>query len=305
MPFNKVHTRIKEGKGTLCNLLQWCCPEGCHTSGEVPQKWIQACILVETKAAPIEEPTEESVLAEISAEEAIPLEEPTKEMSPAVAPMEDAAPMEEPNEEPATLMAMATGATEEPGVPPVPCKEKEEGEVPHSSYPGWMEVLHPSWTVTPLGKPLWLWASWGGNTTARVQGKRKVQDQRATGHQQAMLEEDDSSPSLECPEAIPRMALPPGFKGVVACLLRIHPPWLPLSPPEPGQPDTSTGPCGDNSVHHPNNSGWGHWGHIPGHSNCLSVEGGPWEPLHGSQPSKTYSRRTDRRRFGGRLPLNV
>ena len=48
-------------------------------------------------------------------------------MAPVVAPMEDTAPMEEPNEELATLTAMASGLAEEPGVPPVPCEEKEEG----------------------------------------------------------------------------------------------------------------------------------------------------------------------------------
>ena len=109
---------------------------------------------MKTEVAPIAEPIEELAPPEILTEEAAPIEEPTKETAPAEAPMEDTAPMEEPSEELAAPMAMASGLTEEPAVPPVLCEEKEEGKVPHSSFPGWMEVLHPSQTMALLGKPL-------------------------------------------------------------------------------------------------------------------------------------------------------
>ena len=52
----------------------------------------------------------------------------------------------------APLLAMANRLTEEPDVPPALCEEKEKGEVPHSSFPCWTEVLHPSQTMTPTGQ---------------------------------------------------------------------------------------------------------------------------------------------------------
>ena len=85
-------------------------------------------------------------------EETTPIEEPIKQTAPTVAPMEEATPMEEPDEELATPTAMASGPTEEPDVPPVTCEGKEKGEVPCSGFPGWMEVWHPSQTVTPAGQ---------------------------------------------------------------------------------------------------------------------------------------------------------
>ena len=72
---------------------------------------------------------------------------------------------------------------------------------------------------------------------------RTAWHQRAEGHLQAKLEEHDSLPSLQYPETIPKVALPPGFKGIAACLLKDS-----LSPApieallEPRQPDTFMGP---------------------------------------------------------------
>ena len=105
-------------------MLSWRVP---HLRRGSPKKQTQAPIPVETEAAPIEEPTKEFTPAEILAEDAAPLEEPTKEMASAVAPMEDAAPMEEPDEELATLMAITSGPTEEPSVPPYPVRRKKRG----------------------------------------------------------------------------------------------------------------------------------------------------------------------------------
>ena len=68
--------------------------------------------------------------------------------------MEEAAPTKEPNEEPAALKAMVSEPAEEPDIPPVQCEEKEKGEVPHSNFPGWMEVLHPAQLVIPARQPL-------------------------------------------------------------------------------------------------------------------------------------------------------
>ena len=107
---------------------------------------------METQAAPTEEPTDELAPAEVSAEEAAATEEPTKELASAEASTEEAAPTEELNEELATLMAAVSGLAEEPDVPPVQHEDKEKGEVPHNNFPGWMEVLHPAWSVIPAGQ---------------------------------------------------------------------------------------------------------------------------------------------------------
>ena len=73
-------------------------------------------------------------------------------MASAVAPIEDTASMKEPTEDLISPMAMACGLTEESDVPSVPSEEKEKGELPHSGFPGWTEVLHPSQTMTPAGQ---------------------------------------------------------------------------------------------------------------------------------------------------------
>ena len=104
------------------------------------------------EATPTEEPTEELDPAEVSMEDAAPTDKPTEELAPAEASMEEVAPMEEPNKELATPMAMVSGSAEEPDIPPVWHKEKEKGEVPHSNFPGWMEVLHPTQSLIPTGQ---------------------------------------------------------------------------------------------------------------------------------------------------------
>ena len=108
-----------------------------------------------------------------------------------------------------------------------------------------------------------------------------AQHQRAEECQQATLEEDDLSPSLECPEPIPKLALPPGFEGVTACPLKDSPSLAPIEAPRAKAARYVHGAHSDNSVCHPNNSGQGHQGHISGHSSCLGGESGPQEPLHG------------------------
>ena len=83
--------------------------------------------------------------------------------------------MEEPDEDPATPIAMASRLTEEPDVPPVWHEEKEKGKVPHSSFPGWTEVLHPSQTVIPAKQTPLTLSELSSDATARVQGGRRAQ----------------------------------------------------------------------------------------------------------------------------------
>ena len=120
---------------------------------------------------------------------------------------------------------------------------ERKGEVPYSSFPGWMEVLHPSQTVIParqvpltLGELRW-------QCHSQNMGRTRAQHQRAEEHRQAMQEKYDLTSSPESPEPIPKVALPPGFKEVAACLLGDSPSLAPIEDPlEPRQPDTLTGP---------------------------------------------------------------
>ena len=56
--------------------------------------------------------------------------------------------MEVSAKEPAAPLAAISGQVEEPNVTPEQQEEKGKGEAPHSSFPGWMEVLHPTQLVT-------------------------------------------------------------------------------------------------------------------------------------------------------------
>ena len=261
--------------------------------GATPQEkslegWTQAPTPVETQEAPTEEPTEELAPAEVSTEEATPTKEPTKESAPAVASMEETAPKEEPNEEPATPMAMASGWTGEPEVPPVWPKEKEKGEVPHSSFPGWTEVLHPSQTVIPtrqapltLSKLRWQWCNWsvgGGGPSAK--------EPRNAGRpcRRNIIQCHHQSPQspyqrLHCPQA---------SRGLWPAAEKFT-----LSGSHWGFLRTKVaryinGTHSGNSVCYPNSPGQGHWGYMHGHGNHLGGESGLWEPPHGSQSPRTY-----------------
>ena len=104
------------------------------------------------EAAPAEEPTEEAAPTEEPTEEAAPTEVSSEEADPTEVTTEEEAPAEEPAEEPAALTATISDPAEEPDIPPVWHEEKGKGEVPCSDFPGWMEVLHPTWSVTSAGQ---------------------------------------------------------------------------------------------------------------------------------------------------------
>ena len=57
-----------------------------------------------------------------------------------------------------------------------------------------------------------------------------------------MQEESDLTSLLGSPKPRPEVALPPGFKEVVACLMRDSPLWPLLSPLETRPPDVMMGP---------------------------------------------------------------
>ena len=101
--------------------------------------------------APAEVPTEELAPAEEPTEEVTPTEVSAKEAYPVKVSAKEAAPTEKPTEEPTTPMATVSKPAEEPDISSVWCEEKGKG-VPYSDFPGWTEVLHPTWSVTSAGQ---------------------------------------------------------------------------------------------------------------------------------------------------------
>ena len=81
-----------------------------------------------------------------------PKEEPTEEVAPIEEPTNKMDPMEELTEEPMAIEVPTSKPAGELDIPPAWCEDKGKGEVPHSDYPGWTEVQHPSQSVTSAGE---------------------------------------------------------------------------------------------------------------------------------------------------------
>ena len=104
------------------------------------------------EAAPTEVPTEVAAPTEVSAKEADCTKVPAKEADPAEEPTEVAAPTEISAEEPAAPSATISRPAEEPNIPSAQHEEKGKGEAPHSDFPGRMQVLHHTQSVTSAGQ---------------------------------------------------------------------------------------------------------------------------------------------------------
>ena len=117
-------------------------------------------------------------------------------------------------------------------------RREEKEEVPHSGFPGWIEVLHPSQTMIPTRQaPLTLdkLRQWCHSQSVRG---RRAQHQGAEECRQAMQEKSDSTSSPES-WILYQSHTTPRLKGVATCLLRDLPSLAPIEvPPEPRQPDT-------------------------------------------------------------------
>ena len=116
-----------------------------------------ATIPMKTQPAPTKEPTKEADSTEVPAEVVAPTEAdhtkvPTKEVESTEIPAEVVAPTEVSAKEPAAPMATISRPAEEPNISPAWHEEKGKGEVPHSDFPGWTEVMHPAQLVTPTGQ---------------------------------------------------------------------------------------------------------------------------------------------------------
>ena len=74
-----------------------------------------------------------------------PIEEETaKEPVPPEVATKEAAPAEKPLEEPTHLLVAVDDPTEELTATQAQHKGQRKTEAPHSDYPGWMKLLHPS-----------------------------------------------------------------------------------------------------------------------------------------------------------------
>ena len=166
---------------------------------------------------------------------------PTKELTPAEVSMEEVAPTEESKEEPATPTVTVSKLAMEPTIPPLQCKKGERGEVPRGNFPAWTEVLHSTWLVIPVG---WNPPILSGlrQQHSSLSAVRKAWHWWAKELKQAVQKSDLTLlPGSSKPE--PKIAPPPGFKGVAACLLRDLPFSTPVEAPwETRQPDTLEGP---------------------------------------------------------------
>ena len=188
-------------------------------------------------------------------------------------------PTEEPIEEPATPMAMASGLTEEPDVPLVTCEGKEKGGCLVAAFLAEQRSGIPLRLWPPLGKPpdsQWVEAAIPQPECRRKEGLALQSWGMQVGHAGGRWFITITRVPRACTSGCPAPRLQRGcdlpakgfslpgshwgsFRAKAARYVhRIH---------------------GGNSVHHPNNPGWGHWGHIPGHSNCFGGERSPREPL--------------------------
>ena len=167
--------------------------------------------------------------------------------------------------------APASEPGKESDIPPVwHEKQGEREEVPHSDFPGWTEVLHPAHSATsareippPPSELRW-------RCHSQSAGGRRAQCQKAEECRQAEQERLGSESSPGSPEPMPKVTPPLGFKGVVACLMRESPsPALHWNNPQSKAASYVGRACSDNDVCYPHSTGWGHWGYLHGHGDCL------------------------------------
>ena len=86
---------------------------------------------------------------------------------------------------------------------------------------------------------------------------------------------------------MPKVMSPPGFKGVVACLLRESPSLAIVETiPKVRQLAMLKEPMVMTMYATHRVQGQGPQGYLHGYGDCLSGESGPWEPLHGSHPPR-------------------
>ena len=147
-------------------------------------------------------------------------EEPTEKLAPTEVTTKEVAPTGEPLEGPTIPAAMISKPAEEPITPQVQCEEQAKVEAPNGDFPGWTKVQHPPQPVTAARlTPLTLDESKQRHHSQSAEGRR-AQHQRAEECQKAMQAELDFMSPPRSPKPVQEVTLPPGFKGVMACLQR-------------------------------------------------------------------------------------
>ena len=127
------------------------------------------------------------------------------------------------------------GPLEEPSTPQTPCEEQTTRvEASSIQFLGWREVLHPSRQVTTSRQAPLVSNELRQRPHSQSLGGRKAQHQRVEKHQQAEETRQESASSPKPLEAVQKVALPPGFKEVMACLQR-HP-WPEIALEAPLEP---------------------------------------------------------------------
>ena len=122
------------------------------------------------------------------------------------------------------------GPLKEPTTTQVPHEKQAKMEVPPNQFPGWEKVLHPSWLVTTMGQVPPASGESKQRHHHRSSEARRAQCPRAEEWVQAGQAEGDSS-SPGSPEPPHVVALPPGFKKVMACLQEDPSPVIALEVP--------------------------------------------------------------------------
>ena len=126
------------------------------------------------------------------------------------------------------------GPQEEQSTPHTPCKEQTmRVEASPIQFPGLRGVLHPSSPITTTGQAPPVSHESRQRPQSQSSGGRKAWPQRAEW-QQAEEPRKESKSSPKPMEAIQKVALPLGFKEVMACLRRDPSPATALEvPPKP------------------------------------------------------------------------
>ena len=87
-------------------------------------------------------------------------------------------------------------------------------------FPGWRKVLHPSQLVIAAAQASLVLIESRQRHCNQSSGERRAQCQRAEECLQGYQTEQDSTLPGRSPEPLPEVALPLGFKEVMACLQR-------------------------------------------------------------------------------------
>ena len=135
------------------------------------------------------------------------------------------------------------GLLEEPTTPQVPHEKQMKVGASPNQFPGWKKVLHPSQLVTTAGQASVALSKLRQRHCNLSSGERRAQCQRAEECLQVKQAEWDSTSLPRSPEPMQGVALPLGFKEVMACLQRDPLPVTAFKVPlEPTQPEAMVKP---------------------------------------------------------------